>query len=81
MFYALAGLALILLSLLLFHPFWRFLPLLILRTALGALALWVLHWPMGYLGGTLGLNLGTALVAGVLEVPGVLLLVALAFWS
>lgn len=78
--YALTALTLLTLILLYRHPFWRWVPLLLVRTALGAGALWLLEGPVAYLGGTLGLNLLTALLAGILGLPGLLLLVGLAFW-
>jgi len=47
---------------------------LLANTALGFLALWVVHLTAGFTGITLGLNLFNALIIGVLGLPGFVLL-------
>lgn len=47
---------------------------------LGGAALWVLNWIGGFLGFTLPLNPITALLVGVLGIPGLVLIVLLKYW-
>ncbi|MBX6351162.1 MAG: pro-sigmaK processing inhibitor BofA family protein [Clostridia bacterium] len=49
----------------------------LLRSAAAGAAIWILDWPLGYLGWHVGVNGWTALLAGALGLPGLVALFVL----
>lgn len=55
----------------------RWLGLWLLRSVAGAAVLWLLQWPAGLFGWHVGVNVWTALAAGALGAPGIILMYGL----
>lgn len=53
---------------------------LLINGLLGGAALWVLNWIGGLFGFSLPLNPATALIVGVLGIPGLVLVLLLKYW-
>ncbi|MHB9144048.1 MAG: pro-sigmaK processing inhibitor BofA family protein [Symbiobacteriia bacterium] len=53
---------------------------LVINGLVGGVALWTINWAAGWVGFSLPLNPVTALIVGLLGLPGLVLVILLKFW-